>query len=42
MTDEKEIAKILDTFKHADWYGDDYTEGEYIKGLVMRQNHDVR
>jgi penicillin-binding protein 1A len=38
ITDEKEISKILDVFKHADWYGDEYTEGEYIKGLVMKQS----
>lgn len=38
MTDEKEIAKTLESFKHADWYGDDYKEGEYIKGLVMKAN----
>ncbi len=38
ITDEKVIAKTLDTFKHADWYGDDYKEGEYIKGLVMKVN----
>ncbi len=38
LTDEQEIKKTLDTFKHADWYGDDYHEGEYIKGLVMRSN----
>ena len=38
ITDEKEITKILETFKHADWYGDQYTEGEYIKGLVMKQS----
>jgi len=37
-TDEKEIAKALESFKHADWYGDDYHEGEYIKGLVMKVN----
>jgi len=35
LTDEKEIAKTLNTFKHADWYGDEYEEGEYIKGLVV-------
>ena len=28
----------LKAFKHADWYGDDYVEGEYIKGLVMKIN----
>ncbi|MFN2501843.1 MAG: PBP1A family penicillin-binding protein [Pyrinomonadaceae bacterium] len=38
LTDEKEIAKVLDSFKHPDWYGDDYKEGEYIKGLVMKSN----
>ena len=38
MTDAKEIAKTLESFKHADWYGDDYKEGEYIKGLVMKAN----
>ncbi len=38
ITDEKVIAKTLDTYKHADWYGDDYKEGEYIKGLVVKVN----
>ncbi|MEO7538656.1 MAG: PBP1A family penicillin-binding protein [Pyrinomonadaceae bacterium] len=38
MTDEKEINKTLESFKHPDWYGDDYKEGEYIKGLVMKAN----
>ena len=38
LTDEKDIAKALESFKHADWYGDDYHEGEYIKGLVMKVN----
>lgn len=38
MTDEKEIAKTLNSYKHADWYGDEYDEGEYIKGLVMQVN----
>ncbi len=36
VTDEKEIQRTLDTFKHPDWYGDEYKEGEYIKGLVMK------
>lgn len=36
LTDEKEIAKRLKTYKHADWYGDEYEEGEYIKGLVTK------
>ena len=35
MTDEKEIKRKLDSFKHADWYGDQHEEGEFIKGLVM-------
>ncbi len=38
ITDEKEINKLLETFKHPDWHGDDYKEGEYIKGLVMKAN----
>ena len=38
LTDPKDIAKTLESFKHADWYGDDYREGEYIKGLVMKVN----
>lgn len=38
LTDEKEIAKTLNSFKHADWYGDEYDEGEYIKGLVVKAN----
>ncbi|HQX55709.1 MAG TPA: PBP1A family penicillin-binding protein [Pyrinomonadaceae bacterium] len=38
LTDEKDIDKMLSTFKHADWYGDEYEEGEYIKGLVMKAN----
>jgi penicillin-binding protein 1A len=38
MTDAKEIAKTLTSYKHADWYGDEYEEGEYIKGLVVTQN----
>lgn len=38
LTDPHEIAKTLSTFKHADWYGDEYEEGEYIKGLVVSVN----
>ncbi len=38
FTDEKLIAKTLESYKHADWYGDDYKEGEYIKGLVTKVN----
>lgn len=38
LTDEKQIQKTLDSFKHADWYGDDFKEGEYIKGLVMKSS----
>ena len=36
ITDEKEIQRRLNNFKHADWYGDSYEKGEYIKGLVMK------
>ncbi len=36
ITDQKEILHKLDTFKHADWYGDDYEKGEFIKGLVTK------
>lgn len=38
ITDEKETTRKLEAFKHADWYGDTYEEGEFIKGLVMRIN----
>lgn len=36
ITDQKEIDRVLKTFKHADWYGDNYEKGEYIKGLVTK------
>ena len=35
ITGEKEIQRKLTSFKHADWYGDTYEKGEYIKGLVV-------
>ena len=38
LTDPKEIENKLASYKHADWYGDDYDEGEYIKGLVVKVN----
>lgn len=38
ITDAKEVNRLLETFKHPDWYGDDYKEGEYVKGLVMKGN----
>jgi penicillin-binding protein 1A len=38
LTDEKEIQKRLNNYKHADWYGDEYEKGEYIKGLVVAVN----
>lgn len=38
LTEENDITKTLNAFKHADWYGDEYEEGEYIKGLVVTQN----
>lgn len=34
IQDAKQIALKLDAFKHADWYGDEYEKGEFIKGLV--------
>ncbi len=36
LTDEKQISRRLETFKHPDWYGDEYDKGEYIKGLVVK------
>jgi len=36
VTDQKEVQQKLDAFKHADWYGDDYEKGEFIKGLVTK------
>jgi len=36
ITDQKEIDRTLNSYKHADWYGDNYAKGEYIKGLVMK------
>ncbi len=36
ITDQKEVQRKLDSFKHADWYGDEYEKGEYIKGLVTK------
>ncbi len=38
LKDDKEIARKLRSYKHADWYGDEYAKGEYIKGLVMSTN----
>lgn len=38
LTDQKEIDNKLASYKHADWYGDEYEEGEYIKGLVVKVN----
>ena len=38
ITDQKEIDKRLNSYKHADWYGDAYDAGEYIKGLVVKAN----
>ena len=38
LTNEKEIDNKLTSYKHADWYGDEYEEGEYIKGLVVKTN----
>jgi len=38
FTDQKEIDKALASYKHPDWYGDQYETGEYIKGLVVKAN----
>ncbi len=38
IADEKTVQSKLNTFKHADWYGDEYEKGEFIKGLVMNVN----
>jgi penicillin-binding protein 1A len=38
VTDPKEIDRMLHSYKHADWYGDEYEQGEYIKGLVVKTN----
>ena len=38
ITDPKDVDRVLNTYKHPDWYGDDYQEGEYIKGLVMKDD----
>jgi penicillin-binding protein 1A len=32
---EEKLKQRLGSFKHPDWYGDEYEKGEYIKGLVM-------
>ena len=36
ITDVKEASRRLEAYKHADWYGDEYEDGEYIKGLIMK------
>ncbi len=36
LTDTKEIQRKLNTYKHPDWFGDEYDKGEYIKGLVTK------
>lgn len=38
VTNVKEIEKTLNSYKHADWYGEEYEPGEYIKGLVVKVN----
>ena len=30
---KRKLSARLNAFKHADWYGDEYEKGEYIKGL---------
>lgn len=36
VTDPDDIKRTLANFRHPDWYGDDFKEGEYIKGLVLK------
>jgi len=36
LTDQKEIQQKLNGYKHADWFGEEFEEGEYVKGLVMK------
>jgi penicillin-binding protein 1A len=36
LTDEKQIVRKIETYKHPDWYGDEYEKGEFIKGLVVK------
>ncbi len=36
LADAKEIQRKLDSFKHPDWFGDEYEKGEYIKGLITK------
>ncbi len=38
LTEQKDIEKALTSYKHADWYGNEYEEGEYLKGLVVKVN----
>ncbi len=36
ITDAGEKKNKLETYKHADWYDEQFEEGEYIKGLVVK------
>jgi penicillin-binding protein 1A len=36
IIDPKTVDQKLKSYKHADWYGDSYDKGEFIKGLVMK------
>jgi penicillin-binding protein 1A len=38
LTDAKQIERKLNSYKHPDWYGDEYEKGEFIKGLVVKVN----
>ncbi len=38
LTDQKQIDSRLKSFKHPDWYGDEYEKDSYIKGLVINVN----
>lgn len=36
ITDPEEIERRLKNFRHPNWYGDEYSKGDYLKGLVMK------
>lgn len=36
ITDLEEVQRKLKNFRHANWYGDDYKSGDYVKGLVTK------
>ena len=36
LTEAEEVERKLKNFRHANWYGDDYDAGDYLKGLVTK------